>query len=69
MTAVLKAEGEGTASVRLDRPGGKEIARLEVRNGEVSAPLAGSAIGKHAVYFVFSMEKGRAEMDRFTFDD
>ena len=69
VTVVLKAEGEGTASVRLDAPGGKEIAQLEVRNGEVSAPLTGSAIGKHAVYFVFRMNKGRAGMDRFTFDD
>ena len=69
VTAVMRAEGEGTACVRLDTPGGKEIARLEVKAGEASAPLTGSVIGKHAVYFVFRMRKGTAELDRFTFED
>ena len=69
VTAVMRAEGEGTACVRLDTPGGKEIARLEVKAGEVSAPLTSSVIGKHAVYFVFRMRKGTAELDRFTFED
>ena len=68
VTAVTETEGEGTASVRLDAPGGKEIARLEVRNGETSAPLACGVTGKHAVYFVFRMKKGTAALDRFTFD-
>ncbi len=69
VTAVMRAEGEGTACIRLDTPGGKEIARLEVKAGEMTVPLAGSAVGRHAVYFVFRMKEGRAELDRFTFDD
>ena len=69
VTVLMRAEGEGTASIRLDTHDGKEIARLEVKDGQVSAPLSGSAIGRHAVYFVFRMKTGKAEMDRFTFDE
>ena len=56
-------------SVRLDAPGGREIARLEAVNGEVTVPLNGGITGTHAVYFVFETAEGKAEMDRFTFDD
>ena len=71
LTAVICSEGRAEVSVRLDTPGGREIARFTVESGrqEASAPLKGGVIGKHAVYFVFSMETGKAEMDRFTFDD
>ena len=69
VTVLMKTEGKGTASVRLDTPGGREIVRFDATDGEVTVPLTGSAIGKHAVYFVFALEKGTAEMDRFTFDD
>ena len=31
--------------------------------------LKSGVTGKHAVYFVFSIPEGKAEMDRFTFDD
>ena len=42
----------------------------EPGTGEVTAPVKGAGIGKHAVYFVFSAEGDgpAAEMDRFTFD-
>ena len=69
VTVVMKAEGTGTVSVRLDQPGGKEIASLGTADRAVTVPLNSGVIGKHAVYFVFSMESGKAEMDRFTFDD
>ena len=69
VTAVMKTDGRGTVSVRLDTRDGKEIAKTEVTTGEVSVPLTGSAIGKHAVYFIFNMKEGTAELDRFTFDD
>ena len=67
--AASLAEEETTVSVRLDARGGKEIARIETSGGEkeLSVPLTGSAVGKHAVYFVFST-KGKARMDCFTFD-
>ena len=68
LTVVLRTEGEGTVSVRLDTPGGKEIAKAEVKDGEICIPVHG-AVGKHAVYFVFNMTKGAAEFDCFTFDD
>ena len=69
LTAVMKTDGEGTVSVRLDTRGGKEIAKTEIRDGEITLPLQGGVIGKHAVYFVFRMKSGSAELDRFTFDD
>ena len=68
LTAVMKADGKGEVSVRLDSRDGKEIARFAAADGEVSAPVTGGLIGKHAVYFVFDMEEGTAELDRFTFD-
>ncbi len=69
VTLKMAAEEETTVSVRLDARGGKEIARIETSGGEkeLSVPLTGSAVGKHAVYFVFST-KGKARMDCFTFD-
>jgi hypothetical protein len=69
LTAVITADASVNVSVRLDAPGGREIARLEAVNGEVTVPLNGGITGKHAVYFVFETAEGRAEMDRFTFDD
>ena len=69
LTAVMKTEGKDSASVRLDTPGGREIAQIEAGDGEITVPLKGGVIGKHAVYFVFRMEKGTAELDRFTFSD
>ena len=68
LTAVIRAETPCTVSVRLDTPGGKEIARFEAEK-ETTVPLTGSVVGKHAVYFVFTLTGGTAEMDRFTFDD
>ena len=69
ITLVMNTEGEGKVHVRLDTPGGREIALIEVKNGETTVPLLGGVTGKHAVYFVFEMKEGKAEMDRFTFDD
>jgi hypothetical protein len=69
VTLVMKANGEGKVSVRLDTPGGKEIAKFDAKDGEATVPVQGGIIGKHAVYFVFCMKKGTAEMDWFTFDD
>ena len=69
LTAVITADASVNVSVRLDAPGGREIARLEAVNGEVTVPLNGGITGKHAVYFVFETAEGKAEMDRFTFDD
>ena len=66
---VMKAEGTGTVSVRLDSTEGKEIAKTGIRDGETTTVLTDSVTGKHAVYFVFRLETGKAEMDRFTFDD
>ena len=68
LTILMKAEGKGTVSVRLDEPGGREIAHADTVTGETTVPLSGSVIGRHAVYFRFSLEEGRAEMDRFTFN-
>ena len=69
LTAVITADASVNVSVRLDAPGGRESARLESVNGEVTVPLNGGITGKHAVYFVFETAEGKAEMDRFTFDD
>ena len=69
VTVVMKTEGAGKVHVRLDTPGGQEIALLEAQDGEVTVPLLGGVTGKHAVYFVFEIVGGKAEMDRFTFDD
>ncbi|MBP5727002.1 MAG: hypothetical protein J6Y48_07990, partial [Clostridia bacterium] len=66
----MKADGKGEVSVRLDSRDGKEIARFAAADGEVSAPVTGGLIGKHAVYFCFFAEKEGAavELDCFTFD-
>ena len=69
VTVVMKTEGAGKVHVRLDTPGGQEIALLEAQDGEVTVPLLGGVTGKHAVYFIFEIVGGKAEMDRFTFDD
>jgi len=71
VTLKLNAEAGTDVSVRLDTRGGKEIARIEAGPGgqEITSPLTGSAVGKHAVYFVFKMKQGKAQMDRFTFND
>ena len=69
VTVVLKAEGKCMVHVRLDTPGGREIALLEEADGKVTVPLKGGVTGKHAVYLVFEMEAGKAVLDRFTFDD
>ena len=71
-TVTLRAWGPAAVSVRLDDCGGKEIARLEIPEGEgkVTAPLKCGVIGKHAVYFRFTLpdpEKA-AGLDAFTFD-
>lgn len=61
-----------SVSVRLDARDGKEIAFFRVESGtkEITTPVQGAGIGKHAVYFVFSAEgnDSAAEMDAFTFD-
>ena len=69
LTIVMRTKGKGTVSVRLDEPGGREIAKAETAEGEICVPVKGGVTGKHAVYFVFSLESGKAELDRFTFDD
>ena len=72
LTTVIRAGGKTAVSVRLDTPGGKEIARMESdgTNEEITVPLSCGVIGKHAVYFRFETEgENRAEMDRFTFSD
>ncbi len=61
-----------SVSVRLDARDGKEIAAFRAENGtkEITTPVHGAGIGKHAVYYVFSAEGdgAAAEMDAFTFD-
>ena len=68
LTAVMHTEGKAAVSVRLDSARGKEIARLEKPDGEITVPLDAGVIGKHAVYFVFRLTTGKADFDRFTFD-
>ena len=69
LRALVKTDGKCEVSVRLDKPDGPEIAKFEPEDGQAGVPLTGTATGKHAVYFVFNLESGTAEMDRFTFDD
>lgn len=66
----LAAMEKTNVSLRLDTREGKEIACFELDPGDqtVTVPLTGSAIGRHAVYFVFHMPSGTVKMDRFTFD-
>ena len=72
VTVRLKANEKVTVSVRIDAYDGKEIASFTAEPGEeeITVPVRGAGIGKHAVYFVFSAEGNgpAAEMDRFTFD-
>ena len=70
VTLKMTAEERTAVSVRLDTREGKEIARIEASGGrqEISAPLTGGTVGKHAVYFLFSTN-GKAQMDCFTFSD
>ena len=72
ITVLLEATGKGKVSVRLDTPGGREIACITLEGGKAEAeqPLLGGVIGKHALYFVFRLENNaRAVLDRFTLDD
>ena len=72
VTVKMKALKPVSVSVRLDAHDGKEIAafREEAGEKEITAPVRGAGIGRHAVYFVFSSETEgpAAELDRFTFD-
>ena len=71
VTLIAAADEEARVSVRLDTAGGKEIASLDVGKGrtESTARLNCGVTGRHAVYFVFRTGEGKAEFDRFTFDD
>ena len=71
VTLIAAADEEARVSVRLDTAGGKEIASLAVGKGrtESTARLNCGVTGRHAVYFVFRTGEGKAEFDRFTFDD
>ena len=72
VTVRLSVKERVTVRVRRDAWDGKEIACFTAEPGteEITAPVRGAGIGKHAVYFAFSAEgEGpAAEMDRFTFD-
>ena len=72
VTVKMTAAVPVTVRVRLDARDGKEIASFRAEKGthEITAPVTGAGIGKHAVYFVFAAEEDgpAAEMDRFTFD-
>ena len=72
VTVQMTAQAPVTVTVRLDARDGKEIASFRTENGktEYTVPVQGTGIGKHAVYFVFKVEKegSTAEMNRFTFD-
>ncbi len=71
-TVTVRANGPAEAGVRLDAYDGKEIARISIPagNAETTAPLNSGVIGKHAVYFRFSVRNGEgpAAFDSFTFD-
>ena len=71
-TVTVRATGPLTVSVRLDAHDGREMARITVPegDGEAMAPLKCGVIGKHAVYFRFTVPAGYgpAEFDSFTFD-
>ena len=72
VTVRMTASRKATVRVRLDTYDGKEIACFIAEPGtqEFTAPVKGAGIGRHAVYFAFSMdrEEPAAEMDFFTFD-
>ena len=72
VTVRMTASRKATVRVRLDTYDGKEIACFTAEPGtqEFTAPVKDAGIGRHAVYFAFSMEgeEPAAEMDFFTFD-
>ncbi len=72
VTVKLRVNREVKVSVRTDTRDGKEIASFAAEPGmeEITVPVRGAGIGKHAVYFVFRTEGDApaAEFDRFTFD-
>ena len=72
VTVKLRANREVKVSVRIDARDGKEIASFTAEPGteEITVPVRGAGIGKHAVYFVFRTEGDTpaAEFERFTFD-
>ena len=69
---VRTSAGTGVkVSVRIDAYDGKEIAAFSVPAGdrETTAELSAGVIGKHAVYFRFTVpENEKAVFDSFTFD-
>ena len=71
VTVTATAEQKAQVSVRLDTPGGKEIACMVFGPGQTenTVRLKSGVTGKHAVYFVFRIGEGKATFDRFTFDD
>ena len=72
VTVRMTAVHPVTVSVRVDAHDGREIAAFRAEGGEreITVPVSGAGIGRHAVYFVFSAEgdEPAAELDRFTFD-
>ena len=71
ITVCASASTDAEISVRLDEPGGKEIARIPLHPGqdEYFYPVAEGILGKRAVYFLFRLREGTdAILDRFTFD-
>ncbi len=72
VTVKLRVNREVKVSVRTDTRDGREIASFAAEPGmeEITVPVRGAGIGKHAVYFVFKTEGDApaAEFDRFTFD-
>ena len=71
-TVSIRAKGPATVSVRIDDRDGKEIARAGIPedSGETTVPLNSGVIGKHAVYFRFSVpdDSDCVVFDSFTFD-
>ena len=72
VTVKMTARKDVRVQVRLDAYDGKVIAAFSAQPGkqEYTAEVRGAGIGRHAVYFAFSMEgeEPAAELDRFTFD-
>ena len=71
ITVKLSVQAPFEVQVRLDTRDGKVIAAFTAEPGteEVTVPVRGAGIGKHAVYFAFSAEGDKtAELDRFAFD-
>ena len=72
VTVHLETEAEAEVRLRLDAPDGKVIAGFTAGHGQrvFTAPLSAGVIGRHALYFTFSLpaEGAAATLDRFTFD-